>query len=167
MYWSQRIAGLGETITLPMTLSINSQLQYVGESPVYELSNARPGAQVQWSSYKDGVDTRESFAGYEGQTVGANGSVRITGGAWTAANVGNWLKEALVVNEDGTWSKAVVAFRVVDPASQPQAPVITGSQGGSPLTDPLGTVFGIEITPGKLLIGLGGLWALKALKIIK
>ena len=60
-----------------------------------------------------------------------------------------------------------MAFRVVDPASQPQAPVITGSQGGSPLTDPLGTVLGIEVTPGKLILGLGALWALKALKIIK
>lgn len=158
---------LGDVTTLPMTLSINSQLQLVGSQPVYRLSNARPGAQIQWSSYKNGVDTKESFAAYESQTVGPNGSVEITGGAWTAANVGDWLKEALVANEDGSWSKAVVAFRVVDPASQPQAPIVSGSQGGSFLTDPLFSVAGYGVTPGTLLGVFVGLYALKSLKLIK
>ena len=166
MYWSQRIAGLGETVTLPMTLSINSQLQFVGDSPIYQLSNARPGAQIQWSSYKDGVDTKESFAAYESQVVGPNGSVQITGGAWTAANVGNWLKEALVQNEDGTWSKAVVAFRVVDPASV-ETPVVTGGQGGSFFQDTLFTAFGFNVTGTTVILALGGIWAAKALKLIK
>lgn len=160
------IGWLGDVSTLPMTLSINSQLQFVGDKPVYRLSNARPGAQIQWSSYKNGVDTKESFAAYESQVVGSNGSVQIDGGAWTTNDVGDWLKEALVVNEDGTWSKAVVAFRVVDPASV-QTPVVTGSQGGSFFQDTLFTVAGFNITGTTVILALGGIWAAKALKLIK
>ena len=157
---------IGDVATLPMSLSINSQIQFVGKQPTYQISNARPNAQVQWSSYKNGVDTKEFLAGYGGQTIGSNGSLEVTGGAWTNNDVGDWLKEALVQNEDGTWSRAVVAFRVLDPATV-ESPVVTGGQGGSFFQDTLFTAFGYNVTGTTVILALGGIWAAKALKLIK
>jgi hypothetical protein len=49
---------------LPVSFVINSPVQYVGKQPTYRISNATPGAQVYWSSYKDGKDTGEVRAAY-------------------------------------------------------------------------------------------------------
>lgn len=158
--------GLGYlTGTLPISLSINSPVQVVGKQPTYRISNATPGAQVYWSSYKDGKDTGEVRAAY-GQTVEANGSLEITGGNWRTDDVGVWQKEIEIQNPDGTVSRAVIAFQVV-PESAAQTPVVAGSQGGSFFSDPLFFVGNYGVTPGTLLLGFGALWGLKALKIIK
>ena len=166
---------IGEVATLPMSLSINSQIQFVGKQPTYQISNARPNAQVQWSSYKNGVDTKEFLAGYGGQTIGSNGSLEVTGGAWTNNDVGDWLKEALVQNEDGTWSRAVVAFRVLDPATV-ESPVARLWRFAcltlQPLKvrffqDTLFTVAGYNVTGTTVILTLGGIWIAKSLKLIK
>ena len=153
------------TGVLPITLSIDSPVQVVGKQPTYRIQNARPGAAVQWSSYQNGVDTKEFLATYS-DTIGVNGSLEVTGGNWRDADIGQWLKEAAVQNEDGTWSRAVVGFQVVSAAqAQPQTPVL--NTGSSFFSNPLFYLGDFAITPGTIGIGLVGLWAAKQLRLIK
>lgn len=159
-------AGLGYLgAVLPISLSIDSGYQVVGQQPTYRIANASPGAQIYWSSYKDGRDTGEVRAAY-GDTVGNNGSLEIKGGAWTDANVGVWQKEIEIANPDGSISRAAIQFQVV-PESATQAPIVSGAQGGSFFQDTLFTVAGFNITGTTVILALGGIWAAKALKLIK
>ena len=158
--------GLGYlTAALPVSFSVNSPVQYVGKQPTYRISNATPGAQVYWSSYKDGKDTGEVRAAY-GHSIEANGSLEITGGNWSAGDVGYWQKEIEVHGPDGTIGRGQVAFQVVDPATV-ENPVVTGGQGGSFFQDTLFTVAGYNVTGATVILALGGIWAAKALKLIK
>lgn len=158
--------GLGYlTAALPVSFSVNSPVQVVGKQPTYRISNATPGAQVYWSSYKDGKDTGEVRAAY-GHVIEANGSLEITGGNWRTDDVGFWQKEIEVHSPDGTISRGQVAFQVV-PESAAQAPLVTGGQGGSFFQDTLFTVAGFNVTGTTVVLALGGIWAAKALKLIK
>jgi hypothetical protein len=159
-------AGLGYLgATLPITLSIDSPVQVVGKQPTYRIQNARPGAAVQWSSYQNGVDTKEFLATYS-DTIGANGSLEVTGGNWRDADIGSWLKEAAVQNEDGTWSRAVVGFQVVSAAqAQPQTPVI--NTGSSFFQTPLTYLGDLAVTPITVGLAVGAVWLAKQLRLIK
>ena len=151
--------------SLPVSFTVNSPVQIVGKQPTYRISNATPGAQVYWSSYKDGKDTGEVRAAY-GHTIEANGSLEITGGNWATGDVGIWQKEIEVHSPDGTISRGQVAFQVV-PETAAQPAIVQGSQGGSFFSDTLFTVGGYNVTGSTLVLALGGLWAAKALKLIK
>ncbi len=153
------------TGVLPITLTIDSPVQVVGKQPTYRLQNARPGAAVQWSSYQNGVDTKEFLATYS-DTIGANGSLEVTGGNWRDADIGQWLKEAAVQNEDGTWSRAVVGFQVVSAAqAQPQTPVL--NTGSSFFSNPLFYLGDFAVTPTTIGLGVLALWGAKQLRLIK
>ena len=151
--------GLGEALGLQLT--INNQLQHVGEAPIFTLIGAPPGATVLWSSYKDGVATGEFNTGY-GQTVEANGTARLTGGNWTADQVGVWTKEVLIQSPDGTNNRAMVQFRVVPAASvtavPPSSPVAASGQDW--FSTPLFSIGTLEVTPLTALVGFGALYFL-------
>ena len=136
---------LGEA--LPLSLTINSTVQKVGEAPTFTLIGAPPGATVLWSSYHDGVATGEFNAGY-GQTVEANGTAKLTGGNWTQDQVGVWTKEVLIQDAAGSNSRAMVQFRVVPAAASatPTAPA-PSNQVGSFWDNPLFTIGDVAVTP--------------------
>ena len=149
--------------SLPTTLSINSTTQVVGSQPVYRIANATPGAQVYWSSEKDGASTGETRAAY-GSVISANGSLEIAGGNWRAEDVGRWRKEIEIPNPDGTVSTASVYFNVVPEATAP-APVI--NTGASFFQTPLTYVGDFAITPVTIGLVVGGVWLAKQLRLIK
>lgn len=157
-------AGLGSLNgALPIILTIDSPTQIVGKQPTYRIQNASPGAQVFWSSEKDGKSTGELRAAY-GNVVEANGSLEITGGNWSTDNVGNWRKEVEIQNPDGSVSTASVYFQVV-PAQSASVPVINSNS--SFLQTPLTYIGDFAITPMTVALGLGGVWLAKQLRIIK
>jgi hypothetical protein len=150
--------GLGEALGLQLT--INSPLQRVGEAPIFTLIGAPPGATVLWSSYKDGIATGEFNSGYN-QTVEANGTARLTGGNWTADQVGLWTKEVLIQDAAGNNNRAMIQFRVV-PASVTAVPSTTpvAASGQDWLSTPLFSIGTFEVTPLTALVGFGALYFL-------
>lgn len=137
--------GLGEP--LPLQLTINSQIQRVGEAPVFTLIGAPPGATVLWSSYKDGVATAEFNAGY-GQHVESNGTAKLTGGNWTTADEGVWTKEVLVQDASGQNYRGMIQFRVVPATNSAASPVPTPTPAsGDWLHQSLFSIGDFEVTP--------------------
>ena len=106
--------GFGAVI--PISLEIDSPYQIVGRKGKFRIIGAPPGAEIYWSSYKDGVATGELNSSY-GQKVEANGTAELEQ-SWTPEQVGNWVKEILVQDADGTNYTAMVQFTVL-PATQP------------------------------------------------
>lgn len=147
--------GLGEAI--PLQLTINSQIQEVGKAPVFTLIGAPPGAQVLWSSFKDGVETSEFNAGY-GQVVESNGTAKLTGGNWTEADLGVWTKQVLVQDANGTNYRGMVQFRVVPAAAAAPAPTGPATSTGSFWENPLFSIGDFEVTPAVAGIGLAALY---------
>jgi hypothetical protein len=149
--------GLGEAV--PLQLTIDTPYQTVAGTPRFTLIGAPPGATILWSSYKDGVATAEFNASY-GQLVEANGTARLDGGPWTAADVGNWTKEVLIQSPDGTNNRAMVQFRV----SAASVPAASGTVGtaqqpvGSFWENPLFSIGDFEVTPAVAGIGLAALY---------
>jgi hypothetical protein len=113
-----------------LALRTDKRNYLVGETPVYTLTAAIPGSKVYWSSFRNLEATGEFQADY-GQTIGANGTAELTGGAWTDDQVGNWEKTALVIAPDGAQSLAQVFFSV--------SPKVTAPAPG---TNPPGTTYG-------------------------
>ena len=93
----------------------------VGDAPIYRITGAVPGSVIAWTSYKNGQPTGEYNANY-GQTVDANGTAELTGGAWTDADKGQWQKELVVIAPDGTISNATISFSVTGAAAANPAP---------------------------------------------
>lgn len=151
------------TGALPITLTIDSQIQVVGKQPTYRITNATPGAQTYWSSEKDGKSTGELRAAY-GNAIEANGSLEITGGNWRTDDVGNWRKEVEIANPDGSVSTASVYFQVV-PAQSVQTPVINSNS--SFLSTPLTYLGDFAVTPLTIGFVVGGVWLAKQLRLIK
>jgi hypothetical protein len=147
--------GLGEA--LPLQLTIDTPYQVVGGSPKFTLIGAPPGATILWSSYKDGAATAEFNAGY-GQLVEANGTAQLSGGAWTEADKGTWVKEVLIQSPDGTNNRAMVQFRV-STASTPTTPTTPAAQPASDFwTNPLFSIGDFEVTPAIAGVGLAALY---------
>lgn len=148
---------------LPISLSIDSPTQIVGKQPTYRITNASPGAQVYWSSEKDGKATGELRAAY-GNVIEANGSLEITGGNWRTDDVGNWRKEIEIANPDGSVSTASVYFQVI-PQQATVAPVI--NTGSDFFSNPLFYLGDFAITPKVIGLGVLGIWGAKQLRLIK
>lgn len=147
--------GLGEAV--PLQLTIDTPYQVVAGAPKFTLIGAPPGATILWSSYKDGIATAEFNASY-GQLVEANGTARLDGGPWTAADVGTWTKEVLIQSPDGANNRAMVQFRV-SAASSPTTPASPSAQPvGSFWENPLFSIGDFEVTPAAAGIGLAALY---------
>ena len=157
------IGWLGAT-ALPIGLSIDSGTQIVGKQPTYRIVNATPGAQVLWSSKKNGTATGEVRASY-GDTIQGNGSLEIAGGNWRDDDIGTWIKEIEIQNPDGTIQQAYVMFQVVAPASVNQAPVLNTNSGF--FSQPLTYIGDFAITPTTALLAIGAIWGAKQLRLIK
>lgn len=117
MAWTahRRARGLGEAI--PIRLVIDSPVQTVGQRGTYRIIGAPPGAEIFWSSYKNGVATGELNSSY-GHTIEPNGTASISmGSPWTDDQTGNWIKEILVKDASGNISTAMVPFTVVGAGS--------------------------------------------------
>ena len=151
--------GLGSIST---SLTIDSPVQIVGKQPVYRIQGGLPGAPVFWSSELNGKPTGEVRNIWG--TVEANGTLEITGGNWRTEDVGNWRKEIEIPNADGTTSNASVYFQVV-PQQTAQSPVINTSS--DLFSNPLFYLGDFAVTPKWIGLGVIGIWAAKALKIIK
>jgi len=128
MAW--RLRGLGGAI--PITLRIDSPVQRVGQKGRYLIIGAPPGAEIFWSSYKDGVATGELNASY-GHKTESNGTASIEMGApWTEDQQGGWIKEILIKDATGQIYTAMTTFQVY-PAI-PTAPAATTDNSGGILS---------------------------------
>lgn len=123
---------LGFLGAIGLSLSMDKSTYKVGESPIYRITGAIPGATIAWSSTKNGQQTGEYQSSY-GAKVDANGTAEMTGGAFTDADKGQWTKTAMILRDDGKYDLSnVAAFSVI--ASQPTTggntpPVPSGHQG--------------------------------------
>lgn len=144
-YWSPPVGPYSNSLmgmlgAIGMMLSMDKSTYKVGESPIYRITGAIPGSQIAWSSTKNGQQTGEYQASY-GNTVDANGTAEITGGAWTADSIGQWRKVAMILKADGTYdlsneaSFSVVAASAATPGAQ--APANSGSFLDGNVTLPL------------------------------
>lgn len=131
-YWSEPVGPYSNSLmgAIGMALAMDKSTYRVGDSPVYRVTGAIPGSQIVWSSWKNGQPTGEYQASY-GDTVDANGTAEITGGAFTDDDKGQWQKIALILKDDGSFdvsntaSFSVVAASAAQPGTQP--PVSSGS----------------------------------------
>lgn len=101
---------------LPVSLTIDTPYQVVGQKPKYTLTGAYPGGTIYWTSFQDGKDTGEYNADY-GHKVEPNGTAVVEGGAWRPQDVGRWQKEILVQGVAGEVFRAKVDLIVADPAA--------------------------------------------------
>jgi hypothetical protein len=120
------LSGGGLAAPLPITLRINTPYQTVGGKAVFTIVGAPPGAEVYWSSYKNGVATGELNASY-GHKIEPNGTTTIESAAWTTDQTGDWIKEILVKDSSGQVYTAMVPFAVRP--TPPASSVDTGSEG--------------------------------------
>lgn len=128
----------------------------VGEVPTYFIAGARPGAAIAWSSFLNGQPTGEFQAQY-GQHVGANGSATLTAAqAWSASNTGQWEKELLLVNPDGSFDHAKVDFTV----GAVNAGTGQGSGGGGSFFSGSVDIPGLGAVPNLALAAAAGLFVL-------
>ncbi len=132
-YWSPPVGPYGNSLmgAISMSLSTDKSVYRVGESPIYRIVGAIPGSVIAWSSTKNGQQTGEYQASY-GDVVDANGTAEITGGAWTADNIGQWRKVAMIVKDDGSFDLSnEIGFSVVAAAAAggQGVPVSPGSSG--------------------------------------
>lgn len=128
-YWSPPVGPYSNSLmgAISMSLTTDKSVYRVGESPIYRIVGAIPGSVIAWSSTKNGQQTGEYQASY-GDVVDANGTAEITGGAWTADNIGQWRKVAMIVKDDGSFDLSnEIGFSVVAAAA-------AGGQG-VPVTD--------------------------------
>jgi hypothetical protein len=161
--WGQRRKGLRDA--LPLSLRIDSLAQVVGGKPVFTLIGAPPGADVYWSSYKDGAATGEFNSSY-GQKVESNGTAQLTGGEWAAGDVGRWTKEVLIQGPDGSNNRAMVEFKVsavpvTVPAGSAAPPM---AAAGNFLSEPLFAIGSFQVTGLIALLGIGGFLLLSGKK---
>jgi len=147
--------GLGDE--LPLQLTIDTPYQVVSGSPRFTLIGAPPGATILWSSYKDGAPTAEFNTSYN-QQIGSNGTARLDGGAWTAADVGTWTKEVLIQSPDGTNNRAMVQFRVSAAPTPTSLPSPSAQPASDFWTTPLFSLGDVEVTPAVAGIGLAALY---------
>lgn len=152
-----------------LQLSMDKSSYRVGEKPLYQISGAPAGAQIAWTSYKNGEATGEYQAFY-GQYTDQYGNAQIAAvQPWGAENVGSWRKDVIVIPKDYPASPLgndTVTFTVL-PAGAVGASTGTGtgatSAGGS--DSGIGSIFSGDVEvfgtqiPKIALIG-GGLVAL-------
>jgi len=127
-------------------LTTDKSAYNVGDVIGYAISGAKPDADIAWTSFKNGQPTGELNAQY-GQYVDASGNWSgQSGAAWTAADTGRWEKQVLLVNPDGSFDQAQVAFTVGNVgAVQPSQPGVSGFLSGSTTLPLVGAVPNLAI----------------------
>lgn len=141
------------------SLETNKINYVVGDTPTYIIRAAIPGSRVLWTSFKNGEATGEYNADYD-QVVGANGTVElVAGGPWTAAEVGTWQKQALIIDPNGGQALVQAVFRVSEatPVSTPP-PTSPIAQGADFWREPIFSVGDFEVTPVIAGVALGALY---------
>jgi len=131
-YWSPPVGPYSNSLmgAISMSLTTDKSVYRVGESPIYRIVGAIPGSVIAWSSTKNGQQTGEYQASY-GDVVDANGTAEITGGAWTADNIGQWRKVAMIVKDDGSFDLSnEIGFSVVAAAASGGQGVPVADSGG-------------------------------------
>ena len=126
---------LGELGAVSLSMSTDKSFYKVGDKPVYTIIGAKPGSKIYWTSFKDGRHTGEENAWY-GQTVDANGTAQLEGGAFAEADAGRWQKQLLIIDPDDTHTLAEVFFTVQSAAAATPTPTPTpqplpASSGGA------------------------------------
>ena len=143
------------------SLTADKQAYVVGDTAMYRIVAAKPGARVLWSTWKNG-DNIEWEADH-GEVIGGNGTAELTHPAFADEDVGYWERIVTIVNDaDGTQDAAQVFFTVAAPATT-QVPAVIPVQQPQGFFDQTMTLFGAQV-PTWLVIG-GGLFLL--LKIAK
>lgn len=131
-YWAAPVGGYGNLLmgAIGLSLATDKTVYKVGESPIYRITGAIPGSVIAWSSTKNNQQTGEYQASY-GDIVDANGTAEITGGAWTADDIGQWTKTAMILKDDGSYDLSnPIAFSVIAAsAAQPGTNQPTVSSG--------------------------------------
>lgn len=133
-YWSPPVGTYSNSLmgmlgVIGLSLSMDKATYKVGESPIYRITGAIPGATIAWSSTKNGQQTGEYQASY-GAKVDANGTAEVTGGAWTDADKGQWTKTAMILKPDGTYDLSNVAsFSVIAAQAAQPSPTQSPSAG--------------------------------------
>jgi hypothetical protein len=112
--WHTLLGALG------LTLTTDKRSYKTGEGITYSITGAIPGSTIAWTSYKNGQPTGELNVVYAGQVVDPNGTAQLSGGAWTDADAGSWIKQAIVIAPDGSQSNAEVSFSVSPAVVAPQ-----------------------------------------------
>ena len=134
-YWSPPVGTYSNSLmgmlgVIGLSLSMDKATYKVGESPIYRITGAIPGATIAWSSTKNGQQTGEYQASY-GAKVDANGTAEVTGGAWTDADKGQWTKTAMILKPDGAYDLSNVAsFSVIAAPVAGGSPVNPVNSGG-------------------------------------
>lgn len=148
---------MGALGAVMLSLTTDKRNYQVGDVPVYTLQAAIPGSRVLWSSFKNQQSTGEFQADY-GQTVDANGTAQLSGGAWTDAQTGQWEKQVLIIAPDGSMTTAQVLFNVAPkPAAATTTPPPASAVSGGFLAGSV-NILGFEL-PKVVAYGGGALLA--------
>jgi hypothetical protein len=130
-------------------LRMNKAAYAIGDAPVYTITGAQPGAAIAWTSFKDGQPTGELNAQYN-QHTDANGNwTSGPSNPWTASAAGQWQKQVLLVNPDGSFDQAQATFTV---GSVSQASGAGDFFSGSTNIPGLGAVSNIQLAVGGLVL---------------
>ena len=146
-------------------LSMDKTIYRVGEKPTYRITGAPAGAQIAWTSYKNGAATGEYQAFYQ-QYTDEQGNASIPAAQpWDASHVGAWRKDVVIIPKDypnSPLQNDTVSFTVssISQASQSTPPVVAAPPVSSgSITDIFSGTVELPIVgevPTMVLIG-GGL----------
>lgn len=80
-----------------LTLQMDKSRYLVGEKPLYRVMGGPAGAQLAWTSYKDGKATGEYQAFYHQYTDAYGNATIAADQAWDPSHVGIWRKDVIVI----------------------------------------------------------------------
>lgn len=80
-----------------LTLQMDKARYLVGEKPLYRVMGGPAGAQLAWTSYKDGKATGEYQAFYHQYTDSYGNATIAADQAWDPSHVGIWRKDVIVI----------------------------------------------------------------------
>lgn len=125
-----------------LSFSMDKQNYVIGEKPIYRISGAVPGAQIAWTSYKDGVATGEYQAFY-GDYVDDDGNATIAAvQPWGAEHIGTWEKHAIIIPPtwpNGTLENGRFVFNVAAAAGATPTPTPIPTPSPTPTPVPVET----------------------------
>lgn len=141
------------------SLAVDKSAYVVGEFPTFAIIGARPGAQVLWTSWRNGEAIE--YEASHGEVIGANGTAELSHPAFTTDDVGYWEKQIIIKGDDGSRTLAQVFF-TVNPTAAVPAP---GPAATAPASffDQTITLFGAQI-PTWVVLGGGALLLYKLTK---
>jgi|SRR5882672_4876562 len=118
---------------------------YVGDTPMFSIIGARPGSQILWTSFLNGLAFEYDVD--SGETIGPNGTAQLYGAPFTSDDVGQWQRQVTINAPDGSSSIAQTVF-AVNPI-----PVAVGVAPAPGFFDQSVSLFGAQIPTWVLLGG--------------